>query len=78
MKDKKKQLEPELKQWSGLKLGKQYIKAVLSLCLFNLCEEYIMQNVGLDESQAGIKVAGEGNGNPLQCACLENSVDRGA
>ena len=22
--------------------------------------------------------AGEGNGNPLQCSCLDNSVDRGA
>ena len=28
------------------------------ICLFNLNEEYIMQNAGLDESQAGIKIAG--------------------
>ena len=27
-------------------------------CLFNLYAEYIMRNAGLDESQAGIKVAG--------------------
>ena len=29
----------------------------LSLCLFNLYAEYIMQNAGLDEAQAGIKIA---------------------
>ena len=27
--------------------------------LFNYCAEYIMQNAGLDESQAGIKMLGE-------------------
>ena len=31
---------------------------VLSPCLFNLYAEYIMQNVRLDEAQAGIKMAG--------------------
>ena len=31
---------------------------ILSLCLFNFYAEYIMQNAGLDESQAGIKIAG--------------------
>ena len=30
---------------------------MLSPCLFNLRAEYIMQNAGLDESQAGIKIA---------------------
>ena len=30
---------------------------ILSLCLFNLCAEYIMRNTGLDEAQAGIKIA---------------------
>ena len=30
---------------------------ILSFCLFNLYAEYIMQNVGLDKAQAGIKVA---------------------
>ena len=32
---------------------------ILSPCLFNLYAEYIMRNVGLDEAQAGIKIAGE-------------------
>ena len=30
---------------------------ILSPCLFNLYAEYIMQNAGLNESQAGIKIA---------------------
>ena len=36
---------------------------ILSSCLFNLYSEYIMQNVGLDEAQAGIKVAGRNINN---------------
>ena len=108
---------------------------ILSPCVFNLYAEYIMRNMGLDETQAGIKIAGrninnlrfaddtwhpipvllpgkshgwrslvgcspwgreeldktqrlhfhfslscigEGNGNPLQCSCLENPRARGA
>ena len=31
---------------------------ILSPCLFNLYEEYIMRNTGLEEAQAGIKIAG--------------------
>ena len=30
---------------------------MLSPCLFNLYAEYIMRNAGLDEAQAGIKIA---------------------
>ena len=30
---------------------------ILSPCLFNLYAEYILQNAGLDEAQAGIKIA---------------------
>ena len=36
---------------------------VLSPCLFNLYTEYIMWNVGLDEAQAGIKIAGRNINN---------------
>ena len=32
---------------------------MLSPCLFNLYAEYIMRNTGLEEAQAGIKIAGE-------------------
>ena len=33
------------------------------LCLFNLYAEYIMRNAGLDEAQAGIKIAGRNSNN---------------
>ena len=40
---------------------------ILSLCLFNVYAEYIMKNTGLDEAQAGIKIAGR-NINELRYA----------
>ena len=36
---------------------------ILSLCLFNLHAEYIMTNAGLEEAQAGIKIAGRNINN---------------
>ena len=63
---KKQQLELDTEQWRGSKLGKEYVKAILSPCLFNLYAEYIMQNAGLDESQAGIKTAMRNTDN-LKC-----------
>ena len=36
---------------------------VLSPCLFNLYAEYIMRNAGLDEAQAGVKIAGRNINN---------------
>ena len=36
---------------------------ILSLCLFNLYAEYIVQNAGLDEAQAGIKITGRNINN---------------
>ena len=36
---------------------------ILSPCLFNSYEEYIMRNTGLDEAQAGIKIAGRNINN---------------
>ena len=40
---------------------------ILSPCSFNLYAEYIIQNAGLDEAQARIKIAGR-NINNLRCA----------
>ena len=63
---KKQPLEPDMEQQTGSKLGKEYVKVVqsiLSPCLFNLYTEYIMQNAGLDEAQAGIKIAGRNINN---------------
>ena len=34
-----------------------YQDCIMSPCLFNLYAEYIMRNAGLDEAQAGIKIA---------------------
>ena len=49
---------------AGYKLGKEYIKAVYCHpVLFNLYAEYIMRNAGLDEVQAGIKIAGRNINN---------------
>ena len=63
MQVKKQQLEMDMEQWTGSKLGKEYVKAVLLPCLFNLYTEYIMQNARLDEAQAGIKIAGRNINN---------------
>ena len=64
MQVKKQQLELDMEQQTGSKLGKQVHQGcILSLCLFNLHAEYIMRNTGLDESQAGIKIAGRNINN---------------
>ena len=61
---------------------------ILSPCIFNFYEEYIMRKAGLEEAQAGIKIVRrninnlrfadrEGNDTPLYCSCLENPRDGG-
>ena len=57
MKVKKQQLERDMEYQTGSKLGKDYNKAVYCHCLFNLHAEHIMWNIGLDESQAEIKIS---------------------
>ena len=47
--------------WFRIEKGVQ--DCSLSPCLFNLYAEYIMRNVGLDELQAGIKIAGRNINN---------------
>ena len=49
MQVKKQQLEPDMEQQTGSKLGKEYVKAVYA--------EHIIWNAGLDEAQARIKIA---------------------
>ena len=45
-------------------MGKEVLQGyILSPCLFNLYAEYIMRNTGLDEAQAGIKIAGKNINN---------------
>ena len=50
MQVKKQQLEVDMEQWTGSKLGKEYIKPLYfhPVYLFNLYSEYIMQNARLD------------------------------
>ena len=55
MQVRKQQLELNMEKQTGLKLGKEYIKAVYA--------EYIMRNAGLDEAQAGPKIAGRNINN---------------
>ena len=57
MQVKKQQLEPDMEQRIGSKLEKEYIKAVYYHPAYLICAEYIMQSAGLDEGQAGIKIA---------------------
>ena len=46
------------------KIGKGVCQGcILSLCLFNFYAEYIMRNAGLEEAQAGIKIAGRNINN---------------
>ena len=49
--------------WTGSKLGKEYIKTILSPWLFNLYAEYLIWNARLDDSQAGVKNAGRNINN---------------
>ena len=52
MQVKKQQLEPDMEQQTVSKLGKEYVTL-----LINLYAEYIMQNAGRDEAQAGFTIA---------------------
>ena len=67
MQVKKQQLELDMEQQT-FQIGKGVHQGcILSPCLFNLYAEYIMRNAGLDEAQAGIKIA-ERNTNNLRYA----------
>ena len=58
MQVRKQQLELDMER-DWFKIGKGVCQGyILSPCLFNLFAEYIMRNAGLEEAQAGIKIAG--------------------
>ena len=48
---------------------------ILSPCLFNFYAEYIMRNAGLDEAQAGIKIAGRNINNLRYADDTSNLVE---
>ena len=61
MQVKKRQLELDMEQWTGSKLEKEYGRLYIVTLL--ICAEYTMWNAGLDETQAGIKIAGRNINN---------------
>ena len=73
MQVKKQQLELDMEQqnWFQIRTGVRQ-GSILSPCLFNLYTEYIMRITGMDEAQAGIKIAGR-NINNLQYADHTNN-----
>ena len=46
-----------MEQQTGSKSGKEYIETVYCHPAYLTCAEYIMRNAGMDEAQAGIKIA---------------------
>ena len=52
-----------MEQQTGSKSGKQYVKAVYCHPAYLTYAEYIMRNVGVNEAQAGIKIAGRNINN---------------
>ena len=59
---KNKQLELDMERQTGFKYGKEYVKAVYRHPAY-LYAEYIMRNAGLEEAQAGIRIAGRNINN---------------
>ena len=63
MQIRKQQLELDMEQqWFQIGKGVHQV-CLLSPCLFNLYAEYITRNAGLEETQAGIKIAGRNINN---------------
>ena len=60
---RKQQLELDMEQETGSKLEKECVKAVYCYPAFNAYAEYIVRNAGLNEAQAGIKIAGRNINN---------------
>ena len=59
MQVRKQQLELDMEQRTIFQIGKGVRQGcILSPCLVNFYAEYIMRNAGLEEAQAGIKIAG--------------------
>ena len=57
------QEEPDMEQWTGSKLGKEYVKDLYHHLAYLTYTEYIMRNSGMDEAQAGMKIAGRNINN---------------
>ena len=92
MQIKKQQLEPDMEQQTGSRLGKEYVKAAvychpayLTYIQSISCEMLGWMKHKLESRlpgeisiTSGMQMTGEGNGTPLQYSCLENPMDGGA
>ena len=64
MQIRKQQLELDMEKPISSTSGKEYGQGcILSPCLFNFYAEYIMRKAGLEEAQAGMKIAGRNINN---------------
>ena len=67
MQVRKQQLELDMEQQTGSKLGKEYVKAIYCHPAYLTYMQSTMRNAGLDEAQAGIKISGRSINN-FRCA----------
>ena len=67
MQVKKQQLDPDMEQRTGSKMGKEYVKTVYRHPAYLTYVQYIMRNAGLEEAEARIKTSGR-NINDLRYA----------
>ena len=63
MQVKKQQLELDMEQQTGSKMGKEYVKAVYCHPAYLTYMQSTSGETGLDETQAGIKIAGRNISN---------------
>ena len=63
MQDRKQQLELDMEQQTGSNLGKEYVKAVYCHPAYLTYMQGTSWNAGLDEAQAGVKIAGRNINN---------------
>ena len=67
MQVKKPQLEPDMEQLTGSKWERSMTSCMYIYChpayLISMLSKYIVQNTGLDESLAGIKITGRNINN---------------
>ena len=63
MQVKKQQLELDMENRLVPNRKRSLSRLYIVTCLFNFYAEYIMRNAGLDEAQAGIKIAGRNINN---------------
>ena len=63
MQVRKQQLELDMEQQTFPNRKRSMSRLCIVTCLFNLYAEYIMRNAGLEEAQAGIKIAGRNINN---------------